>query len=72
MDRPIYINELFVAFCSFFYVASLLSIGVDYEKGGVDNEKGLELDNRIIFSYFSLISIYVEISPKNATKHPIA
>ena len=35
-------------FSAFFRVASLLSIGVD-------NEKALELDNGIFFSYFSLI-----------------
>ena len=44
-------------FLAFFYVASLLSTGVDNEKVGVDNEKAVELNNRIIFSYFSLISI---------------
>ena len=38
-------------FVGFFHVASLFSIRVD-------NEKALEMDNRIIFSYFSLISIY--------------
>ena len=27
------------------YIASLLSTGVDDEKGGVDNEKALELDS---------------------------
>ena len=36
-------------FVTFFHVASLLSTGVDNEKVGVDNEKALELDNRIIF-----------------------
>ena len=44
-------------FVAFFQVASLLSTGVDSEKVGVDNEKALELDNKIFFSYFSLISI---------------
>ena len=51
-------------FVDFFRVASLLSIGVDKRKVeadnrkvGVDNKKALELDNRIIFSNFSLISI---------------
>jgi hypothetical protein len=62
-------ETIFFAFCSFFHVASLLSIGVDNGKVGVDNgkvgvdnekvrvdnEKALELDNRIFFSYFSLI-----------------
>jgi hypothetical protein len=40
-------------FVAFFHVASLLSTGVEIKKVGVDNEKALELDNRI-FSYFSL------------------
>ena len=44
-------------FVAFFHVASVLSTEVDNEKVGVDNEKALELDNRIFFSYFSLISI---------------
>ena len=44
-------------FVAFFHVASLFSAGVDNEKVGVDNEKALELDNRIIFSYFSMISM---------------
>ena len=44
-------------FVAFFHVASLFSTGVDNEKVGVDKEKALELDNRIIFSHFSLISI---------------
>ena len=51
-------------FVSFSRMASLLSSEVDNEKlgvdngiVGVDNEKALELDNRIICSYFSLILI---------------
>ena len=44
-------------FVAFFHVASLLSTGVDNKKVGVDNEKALDLDNRMIFSYFSLISV---------------
>ena len=36
-------------FVAIFHVASLLSTGVDNEKVGVDNEKALELDIRIIF-----------------------
>ena len=47
----------FLQFAAFFHVASLFSTGVDNEKVGVDNEKALELDKRIVFSYFSLISI---------------
>ena len=31
-----------------------------------ENEKALELDNRIFFSYSN-----IEISPKNATKHMV-
>jgi hypothetical protein len=37
-------------FVAFFQVASLFSTGVD-------NEKSIELDNRITFSYFSLNSM---------------
>jgi hypothetical protein len=44
-------------FVAFFHVASLLSTEVDNEKVGVDNEKALELDNSMIFSYLSLVSI---------------
>ena len=44
-------------FVAFFHVASLFSIEVENKKVGVDNEKALELDNRMIFSYFSLISM---------------
>ena len=54
-------------FAAFFHVASLFSTGVDNEKAleltnstvsiGNNIEKALELDNRIFFSYFSLISI---------------
>jgi hypothetical protein len=44
-------------FVAFFHIASLFSTGVDNEKEGVDNEIALELDNRIIFSHFSLISM---------------
>ena len=31
-----------------------IGIWVDKEKVGVDSEKALEMDNRILFSYFSL------------------
>jgi hypothetical protein len=43
-----------------------LYTGIDNEKVGVDNEKALELDNRFqpVFN--------IEISPKNAIKHPVA
>ena len=36
-------------FVAFFHVALLLSTGVDIEKVEVENEKALELDNRIFF-----------------------
>ena len=54
----------FVAFCSFF-PCSLT--GVDNEKMGLDNEKALELDNRIFQPDFN-----IELSPQNTTKHPVA
>jgi hypothetical protein len=65
-------------FVAVFQVASLLSIGVDNEKSGgtkqkmgTDNKKALELDNRIVKSYFGLISALNKLL-KNATKHPVA
>ena len=39
-------------FVAFFHVASLLSTKVDNGKVGVDNEKALELDNRIFLFIF--------------------
>jgi hypothetical protein len=54
-------------FVAFFHIASLLSTGVDNKKVGVDNEKALEL----IFFIFQP-DFNIEISPKNATKHPVA
>ena len=63
-------SYLLLHFVAFFHVASLLSTGVDKEKMGVDNEKALELDNRIFFIFQPDFNI--EISPKNATKHPVA
>ena len=42
-------NHLLLHFVAFFHVASLLSTGADNKKVGVDNEKLLELDNRIDF-----------------------
>jgi hypothetical protein len=51
------LNLNLLHFVAFFHVASLLSTGVHNEKVGVDNEKALELDNSIFFSYFSLISV---------------
>ena len=71
-DRANYVKSQYILcillhFGAFFHVASLLSTGVD-------NEKALVLDNRIIFFIFQPdfnIEI-IEISPKNATKHPVA
>ena len=64
------VSSLLLHFVAFFHVASLLSTWVDNKKVGVDNEKALELDN----SNFSIFQseFNVEISPKNATKHPVA
>ena len=58
-------------FVAFFHVDLLFSTEVDNEKVGVDNEKALELDNRICVFIFKS-NFNVEISPKNATKHPVA
>ena len=58
-------------FVAFFHVASLFSTGVDNQKVGVDNEKALELDNRIFFFVFQP-DFNIEILPKNATKHHVA
>ena len=55
--KLVHIKITLLHFVAFFHVASLLSTGVDNEKVGVDNEKALELDNRIFFSYISLISM---------------
>ena len=60
-----------IYFVALFDVASLLSTGVDNKKVRVDNEKALELDNRIFFFIFQP-DFNIEISPKNATKHPVA
>ena len=54
-------------FVAFFHVASLFSTGVDNKKVRIDNEKALELDNRIVFIFQP--DFNVEISPKNATKY---
>ena len=43
-----------------------------FHKGRVDNEKALELDNRIFFFFKFQPDFNVEISRKNATKHPVA
>ena len=64
-------SENLLHFVAFFHVASLLSTGVDNEKVRVNNEKALELDNRIFFFIF-LPDFNEKISPKNATKHPVA
>ena len=72
-------------FVAFFHVASLFSTGVENKKVGVDNKKALELTNSTVFhrgrqqkssragqqnNFF--IFQPEEISPKNATKHPVA
>ena len=65
------LNQFCCILLLIFHVASLLSTGVDKEKVGVDNEKTLELDNRIFFFIFQP-DFNIEISPKNATKHSVA
>ena len=81
-----YIDLLY--FVAFFHVASLFSTGVDNKKVGVDNEKALELTNSTVFhrgrqqkssragqqnNFFIFQPDFSEeISPKNATKHPVA
>ena len=62
---------LLLHFVVFFHVASLFSTGVDNKKVGADNEKALELDKRIFFFIFQP-NFNEVISPKNATKHPVA
>ena len=65
-------NYFLLHFVAFFHVASLLSTGVDNEKVGVDNEKAVELKNRIFFFIFQP-DFNIEISPQNAKKkHPVA
>ena len=75
-------------FVAFFLVASLFSTGVDNKIVGVDNEKALELTNSAVFhrgrqqksSRTGQQNIFIifqpdfneEISPKNATKYPVA
>ena len=75
-------------FVAFFHVASLFSTGVENKKVGVDNKKALELTNSTVFhrgrqwkssragqqnNFFIFQPDFnVEISPKNATKHPVA
>ena len=75
-------------FVAFFHVASLFSTGVDNKKVGVDNEKALEVTNSTVFHrgrqrkssragkqnnfFIFQPAINKEISPKNATKHPVA
>ena len=81
-----YESKYLLHFVAFFHVASLFSTGVDNETVGVDNEKALELTNSTIFhrgrqqkssragqqnNFFIFQPDFnVEISPKNATKHP--
>ena len=75
-------------FVAFFHLASLFSTRVDNRKVGVDNENGLELTISTVFhsgrqkkgsraGQQNIFFIFqpdfnVEISPKNATKHPVA
>ena len=75
-------------FVAFFRVASLFPTGVDNEKGGVDNKKALELTISTVFHrgiqqkssrtgqqnnfFIFQPDLKIEISPKNATKHPVA
>ena len=75
-------------FVAFFHVASLFSTGVENKKVGVDNKKALELTNSTVFHrgrqrkssragkqnnfFIFQPAINKEISPKNATKHPVA
>ena len=75
-NSEVWDNQTFhlLHFVAFFHVALLLStgaLGVDNKKVGVDNEKALELDNRIFFFIFQP-DFNLEISPKNATKYPVA
>ena len=74
-------NIILLHFVAFFHVASLFSTGVD-------NEKALELTNSTVFHrgrqwknsragqqnhvFIFQPDFNVEISPKNATKHPVA
>ena len=51
-------------FVAFFHVAPLFSTGVDNEKVGVDNEKALELDNRIFFFHISAKFQYRNVTRK--------
>ena len=44
-------HKYFLHFVAFFRAALLLFIEVDNEKVGVDNEKALELDNKISCSF---------------------
>ena len=82
------LNYVLLHFVAFFHVASLFSTGVDNKKVGVDNEKALELTNSTVFhrgrqqkssraGQQNIFFIFEpdfneEISPKNATKHPVA
>ena len=75
-------------FVAFFHVASLFSTGVHNKKVRVHNEKALELTNSTVFhrgrqqkcsraGQQNIFFIFQpdfneEISPKNATKHPVA
>ena len=83
-----FIHMILLHFVAFFHVASLFSTRVDNKKVGVDNKKALELTNSTVFhrgrqqkssraGQQNIFFIFEpdfneEISPKNATKHPVA
>ena len=60
-------EDTLLHFVAFFHVASLFSTGVDNKKGGVDNEKALELENRFFFIFQP--DFNKETSPKTATNY---
>ena len=82
------LKKALLHFVAFFHVASLFLYRVDNRKGGVDNKKALELTNSTVFHrgrqrkssragkqnnfFIFQPAINKEISPKNATKHPVA
>ena len=87
-DKKTVTYIILLHFVAFFHVASLFSTGVENKKVGVDNKKALELTNSTVFhrgrqwkssragqqnNFFIFQPDFnVEISPKNATKHPVA
>ena len=81
-------RHILLHFVAFFHVASLFLYRVDNRKVEVDNKKALELTNSTVFHrgrqqkssragkqnnfFIFQPAINKEISPKNATKHPVA